>query len=284
MKKILLFAILVPFLLSCEQEVQVTLDRPVQRLVVEGRIEKVDDDRPHQQKIILSLTNDYFNSSQTPRVRGAVVSVSDDRGNVFTFVEDDTQPGTYVNADLTGEIGITYTLTIEYNNEVYEATETLLGVPPIQNIYSTFQEATLFEDEGTKVLVDFTDPADEDNYYMWEQFVNGENVLRADPGNYQSVIANDRLFNGRAIKGYLPNEETVLEPGQEVEVRQMALSKSAYDFYYLVFVETGKTGQLFDTPPASIRGNIANLTNADNYALGYFGAHGVSVRRITIEE
>lgn len=282
MKNLFSIVILVIFF-SCEEEVDVQLKNPVRRLVVEGRVEKIQGVDNPIQSVTLSWTNDYFDSNATPRVRNARVIVLDPNKVEHIFNERTDKPGTYINTTLKGEIGATYTLRVEVENQVYEASETLVAVPTIEDIYTEFQEETIFEDAGIKVLVDFTDPVDIGNYYLWEQFVDGKSVLKADPGNRENVILSDRLFNGQSINGYVPNEESLVLPGQEVLVRQIGLSKAAYDYYYLIFTETGKTGQLFDTPPATIRGNVANVTNPDNYALGYFGAHEVSEGKIVVE-
>ena len=76
----------------------------------------------------------------------------------------------------------------------------------------------------------------------------------------------------------------VIEVGNEVTIKQIGLSETAFDYYFLLFDQAGKTGQLIDTPPATIRGNIRNVTNPDNYPLGYFGASEISEMSILISE
>ena len=37
------------------------------------------------------------------------------------------------------------------------------------------------------------------------------------------------------------------------------------------------TGDIFDPPPATLRGNMVNLTNPDEIVIGYFRASDVSI-------
>lgn len=283
-KKIIIKILLIGFLgisiFSCDKEVDVNLGVPQKRLIVEGRVELQNNDIIRQ-TIQLSQLGEFFNNEQTPRATGAQVWVSNSKGEEFIYFEE--SDGLYVNNGLKGEIGEIYTLHIGWNNETFEATETLLAVPKIQNMYQVFEEENLFEDGGWKVAIDFQDVLNVPNYYFWETYLNGELQILPDPGNSQNLIAKDDFFDGQLIEGYLPNEEIVIEPGNEVSVRQIALSQNAYKYYLLLFDQAGKTGQLIDTPPAPIRGNIRNVTNPANYPLGYFGASEVSERSIIID-
>ena len=87
----------------------------------------------------------------------------------------------------------------------------------------------------------------------------------------------------KKIVGFEPNEEAPLEPGQLIEVRQIALSEQAFEFYFLLFQQTGQNS-IFPVPAALIRGNVENTTNPAHYPLGYFGASEVDVAQLTIEE
>lgn len=268
---------------SCEQEVTLSLPDPDPRLVVDGRIELINGRANHTQVITLSTMSNYFNQSETPRVTSATVSVADNKGNVFVFQHDSQTPGRYENTNLTPEVGVTYTLTIMWNGEVFEAVEKLAPVPVIDSIYQQFEEENQFEDAGIKVAIDFTDPVNEDNYYFWEVFQNGENSIIPDPGNSLNIISSDKFFNGQQVRGYFPSEEKVFDPGDMATVKHIGLSKAQYDYLFLLLEQTGQTGQLFDVPAAPIRGNVRNLTNVNKPALGYFGASQVDERSLVIQ-
>ena len=286
MKKSMIGIIFVLSIVStgCDEEVDLSLPPAPERLIIEGRVEKIIGETDYQQQVVLSTINDYFDQSQTPRVTDASVSVRDSKGNIFDYAHDSEVPGRYINDELRGEVGETYTLTVQWRDETYEATETLQPVPVIDSVYQIFEDENTFEDGGIKLAIDFVDPAGSDNYYFWELFSEGQNLILADPGNSGNVIAKDEFWDGQLIEGYIPNEEKVFDPGEEVMVRHIGISKETYDYLFLLFEQTGQTGQLIDVPPALIKGNIRNLTNQENIAMGYFGASEVDEALLLITE
>ncbi len=270
-------------LTACEKEITLTLPSPENQLVVEGRLERVQDQSTQRHTIILSKVNDYFDNEQTPRVTDAIVTVREPSGVTHAFVHGTAQPGTYANTTLVPADELTYTLRIEWNNELYEATETFTNVAEIERIYQQFEEENLFEDGGIKVAIDFTDPSGTGDNYLWELFLDGENVLVPDPGNSGNIVATDKFFDGETVEGYFPNEEKVFTPGQQVLVRQIGISRNQYDYLFILLEQTGQTGQLIDVPAAPIRGNVRNLTNPGKPALGYFGVSEISEKLIIIQ-
>ena len=284
MKKTIIIFLIAIIFISCDEKIDLTLPASPSRLIVEGRVELIKSTSEHEQQIVISTLNDFFDQSQTPRVDNAVVRVIDGNGEVYPYQHDDDDPGRYFNTDLNAEIGESYTLQIEWNQEFYEASSILVEVTPLDSVYQVFEEENAFEDGGLKLAIDFTDPIGEDNYYFWELFADGQNLILADPGNSGNVIANDRFWDGQKIEGYFPNEERVLEPGMEVIVRHIGISKETFDYLFLLFEQTGQTGQFIDVPPALIRGNIQNLTNPENIAMGYFGASEVDQRSLIVSE
>lgn len=266
---------------ACETVVDLDLPQSQQRLVVEGRIEKVQGVNSGTQQIQLSLTEDFFNTELPPAATGAVVSVRDENGSNWIFEESANAIGLYTTDNLFAEIDMEYTLSIQYGGEEYEAKETLHAVPPIDSIYQVFVEENEFEDEGIRARIDYRDPANTQNFYLWEQYADGELQLLPDPGNKFNLIASDEFYNGQQVTGYEPNEEAVLEPGQTVMIRQISISQQTYSYYFVVFEQTS-SGELFDPPPATIRGNVINTTNSANYALGYFGAAEIAEKSLII--
>ncbi|HAC25122.1 MAG TPA: hypothetical protein DCE81_09420, partial [Cytophagales bacterium] len=255
------FAALTLLASGCEKEITLTLPNPPDQLVVEGRLERLKGAPNGPQLIILSTLANYFSGTATPRVTDAQVSIRDLNGTVYPFNHDTQQPGTYTNTSLVPEFNQPYTLTIVWRGNTYQAQESLVRVTDIDSLYQQFEAENTFEDGGIKVAIDFSDPANETNYYFWELLEEGQNVIKADPGNSQNIISSDRFFNGMQVIGYFPNEEKVFEPGAEVTLRQIGISRSQYDFLFQLFEQTGQTGQLIDVPPAAIRGNVVNLTD-----------------------
>ena len=273
----------VPVFMGCERVVDIDVEEGPERLVVEGRIERRQDDPETAQSIRLSTTAPYFNNEATPVVSGAEVVVHDDEGAAYLFSESSRQPGIYENRDMRPEVGRTYTLEIDLDGESYRAVETLLPVAPIDSIYQQFEKANSFEDGGIRVKIDYKDAPGREDYYLWEQFADGVLQAEPDPGNSLNFVGSDELFDGEKVIGFEPNQEATVKSDQVVLVRQLSLSKEAFEYYSLLFEETGQN-PLFPTPASLIRGNVENLTNPQRYALGYFGASEVDTAELQIVE
>ena len=51
----------------------------------------------------------------------------------------------------------------------------------------------------------------------------------------------------------------------------------------LVSIAGSNNGSPFQSPPATVRGNIINNTNFDNYALGYFSVSEVDTQNYVVQ-
>ena len=58
-------------------------------------------------------------------------------------------------------------------------------------------------------------------------------------------------------------------------IYQQSLTKTAYEFWNAVNLEINRTGDIFETPPANVRGNISNVDNPTEEVLGLFYATAV---------
>jgi len=268
---------------GCTRVVDLTVDQGPVRLVIEGRIELRDNDPMARQRIRLTTTDAYQSSAPPPPARGATVQVADDAGRVFAFAESATEPGVYLRDGFTPVIGSQYTLTIDFQGERYEGSHRLNPVSPIDSLYFRFREKGLAQgDSGYRALIDYTDPAGTKNYYLWELLVDGTPRISTDPGNRFRIISDDRFYDGGRVLGYQPYDEEVVEPGERVTIRQVALSETGFRYFTALFEQTTGGGGPFSTPPASVRGNLSNRTNQDRYPLGFFFSAQVSERTATV--
>ncbi len=269
---------------GCERIVDVDLEEGPRRLVVEGRIEIVKEAPGSTQTIRLTTTDAFFSNAPPPPASGAAVSVRDGSGGVFPFAE--TAPGVYTTSHLAAAIATTYTLTIDWEGDTYAATATALPVAPIDRLYFVFVEKTVItEREGYRATIDYVDPAGVANFYLWEQFVDGELTLLPDPGNVLNLVSEDTFYDGQAVLAYQPNDEIALQAGQTSEIRQVALSRAAYDYYLALFEQNSLgSGDPFSIPPANVRGNVSNTTTPGRLALGYFEAAEVSVATAVVSD
>ncbi|AKD57167.1 DUF4249 domain-containing protein [Spirosoma radiotolerans] len=98
--------------------------------------------------------------------------------------------------------------------------------------------------------------------------------------NYSLTLFDDQLTNGGAVNGrqvavvpFLTRQPALLE------MRQVAITASAYWFYDLLQQQTQKTGGLADTPPTAIVGNVTNRANVREAVVGFFTASAVATTR-----
>jgi len=56
-----------------------------------------------------------------------------------------------------------------------------------------------------------------------------------------------------------------------VIIKNYGISEQYYNFMFLLLQQTtDNSGGPFETQPATVRGNCINITNPENYPLGYF--------------
>ncbi|RYF74846.1 MAG: DUF4249 domain-containing protein [Cytophagaceae bacterium] len=68
-----------------------------------------------------------------------------------------------------------------------------------------------------------------------------------------------------------------------VEIRQSALSPTAYQFYNQFQSQTQNNGGVADSPPSAIVGNIKNVANPQERIVGFFTASAVSTNRYWLD-
>ncbi len=246
------------FLYSCEEVVHVDLDTASPRLVVDASINWEQGTDGAQQKIKLTTTTSYY-SPTVPVVSGATVFVKNSTNTVFDFIEIPTT-GEYVCTNFIPQLNETYTLTVISNGQTYNATETLKSVASIQDIVQNNEGG--FTGDQIEIKTFFTDPAGEDNYYMFKYKYSNRNKL-----DYQ--VNDDKFFQGNSFFSLTNNDD--LSTGDRIDVTHYGISRSYYNYMNILLSVAGNTGgSPFQSPPATVRGNLINATNFDNYALGYF--------------
>lgn len=255
-KKIIIIVILTFICTSCEDVIDVDLDTSEPRLVVEASINWMKNTPGNIQQIKLSKTTPYFDPGVIP-ANGAVVTITDEDSNVFVFNERE-MTGIYETQNFLPALNKTYYLTIEYDGETYTGNELLMPVAEIEDAEQGI--APGFSEDEIEIKAYFTDPADTENYYLYSFEVHNKYTLDA---------YKDEFFNGNRIFAYYSNDE--LEPNDEIIIHGYGISERYYNFMFTLLSQTNdQGGGPFETQPATVRGNIVNETNSENFAFGYF--------------
>jgi len=265
---ILLFTL---FLNSCEDVVDVDLNNAPPKLVIDASINWEKGTTGNQQKIKLTTTTDYF-SDIIPSVSGATIFITNTDNTVFDFIEN-ANTGEYFCNDFVPVLNEAYTLTVLSNGQTYTAKETLLAVAKIDGIIQNNEGG--FTGNEIEIRTSYTDPANEDNYYLYKYKYS--NQIKLD-----YYVDEDNFFQGNSFFSISQNDE--LKIGDQIEVTHYGISKRFYNYMSILLSIAGSNGGgPFQSPPATVRGNIVNTTDTSNYPLGYFKLSETVTENYTIQ-
>jgi hypothetical protein len=256
--------------LGCEEVVDVDLNTAPPRLVIEASINWLRDTPGNIQAVKLSTTTDYF-SEEIPPVTDALVSVTNSEGTTFTFTQIE-EPGLYICTDFVPVLNENYTLTVVYDGETYTSTERLLATPEVKRVEQRNDGGVLGDEVEVKFF--FDDIQNETNFYFLGIF---------DP--YKVIpeygVLEDRFFENNEMFGLYFSEE--LKTGDTLTFTMNGVSQNYFNYLNILLAQAGNNAGPFSTPTSTVRGNIINQTNFDNFALGYFRLSQTEVNEYIIE-
>nr|WP_315170265.1 DUF4249 domain-containing protein [uncultured Flavobacterium sp.] len=273
MQKITFFLVFILALLSvsCEDVVDVDLNTAPPKLVIEAAINWQKGTAGNQQRIKLTTTTDYF-SSTIPKVSGAIVTITNSTNTVFNFVEM-PNTGEYFCSNFVPVIDETYTLSVVSKGQTYTATETLQAVAPITKLEQKNDGG--FTGKEIEVKAFYNDPANTPSYYLYKYVYS--NQVKSN-----LYVDRDDFFDGNEFFSISQNDE--LKKGDKIEITHYGISKAYYNYMsILVSIAGNNGGGPFQSPPATVRGNIINTADKANYPLGYFSLSEIDFRSYTIQ-
>ncbi|MDK2770895.1 MAG: DUF4249 domain-containing protein [Flavobacterium sp.] len=258
-------------LISCEDVIDVDLSTGKPKLVIDASLKWQKGTAGNEQTIILSTTAGFYEEN-VPAATGATVFVTNGNNDVFNFIEI-PNTGEYFCDNFVPEIYQNYTLTVIYNGETYTATETLIAVPPINGVVQDNNGG--FTGNQIEVRFFYDDIPNLDNYYLI-QFNTSITFLP------EYDVISDEFFQNNQMFGLYTNED--LNANDNVTLTLQGISESYYNYMNILLGIAGSNGgSPFQTPPATVRGNIVNQTNFDNYALGFFRLSEIDSMQYTVE-
>lgn len=275
MKKVFQYISLVLITLlffGCEKVVDVDLDTAPPKLVVDASIQWIKGTLGNEQKIKLTTTAPYYNST-VPIVSGATVFITNSANVIFNFIEI-PNTGEYLCTDFQPVINETYILTVIYNGQTFTATETLTAVPDIENTIEQNNQGGFTGDE-IEIKFFYQDNGAEDNFYM----IGIKTNYKPFP---EYGVLEDRFFQGNQMFGLYSNKD--LKPGDLINIKLYGISQQYYNYMNVLLSVAGSTGgSPFQSPPATVRGNVVNQGDENNFALGYFNLSEVDTVDYTIQ-
>jgi len=310
-KRLLIFLLLFCSVCTCIDPYSPKLNGFKSFLVVDALL--TNENRAYYVK--LSRTKEVQNE-QTEMVSGASVSIRNNDGNNILLQEIST--GIYITDSLTfkGETGNSYTLNIKTREGTEYESESCL-MYPVQQIdtiyYSKDQEIINNGSEtndGIRIFVD-SRSGEGSKYFRWA-YTEWWKFSIPYPKQYDYINKNDippvalvkrtcwnsnssdeiliQSTESRLIDRIEKEPVLFIASGKSdrlliqycIQVRQLSLSKSEFEFWDQMnqIHETG--GDIFEKQPFSIISNIHNINNPDEPVLGYFQVSAVDQKKIYI--
>lgn len=303
------FLTLVLFMVSCIDDLNIATEETLRVLVVEGGI--TTEPGPHY--IYLSKSAKYGTVFEdfSKKVSRAFVRIRDQKGNQIILSETDA--GTYETPrSFKAEVGSSYSLVIETTNgESYSSIpEEVIEVPQIESLSLNYKRLpsiseNLF-DHGIEVYSNFQDNSDRQDYLMYrnsglflvqtqpENFIvvngNGNEIpapkdccsvcyVSETNGDSELRVLSDQDFNGNntsQLASFILDDGARYVDKYMIRIHQHSLTSEAYRFFDLLKNQLSIGGNLFDPPPATLRGNMININEPQSPVIGYFFASDVS--------
>ena len=287
-------------LFSCEDVIDVELQTTEPRLVVNGLL-RVDVNQEFVPvEIRVSETTDFFEDNVPTQLDDNAIifygqpnpDSPDIIDNLASSSLTELEPGSgiYVpdpsfDADqriLTSNIypNTVFILVMEHKGRRYASRTPFSTTVPIDNLEQGTE--TLFDDDDKELKITITDTPDIDNYYVFD-FSEGE-----------FLALDDQFIDGQEFEfSYFVERD--LESGEEIEVSILGADQEFFNYMDLLVEQTEDNGGVFETPAATVRGNIFDVTGLDNnllfdnvnrpdaFPLGYFAVVQEFKRTIVIE-
>lgn len=290
-----LYILILLSIASCIDPIDFKEERRGRQLVIDGRIS--DDDGPHE--VNLRRTTESIRISVP--VTGATIYLKDDTGNEAPFFE--VQEGKYLTEEgaITGIIGRSYHIkvtTVDGTEYISEPETLPARTATLDAMNYDFGRIDIFDSVEAFIDVNITDTTDP-FYLRWDV----EDVYQFRPTDYPDPFNNippscyvkaypntdeAQLFDGTNIQVdkiiqkqiYAQKINETFKERHYINVYQRNLSQKSYIYWTQVNQTVASVGSIFDTPPAAIRGNISNINDSTERALGYFEAVSSDTIRI----
>ena len=284
MKHYLLYGLLGFLIWGCEDVVDVETPSEPPRLSLDALIRLDLSQTTQRVKVKAGLTGSFFGEPQ-PATLSLITIANPEKPNTFEnpnyIVLEESAPGVYEgfkNTDFftSGEL----LLQVEYEDQIYLARTRFVPTVPIDSLAQG--DGTLFNGDETEVIVSFTDDGDRDDFYLFDFDFN------------EYLVTEDEFYQGQQFTfSYFYDGN--LEPGMEVEISIMGVDEGLYAYMDQLIEQAGDLQGPFQTPAATVRGNIINATDIDNidsfdnvdnpnnFVLGYFAVVQELKSSITIE-
>ncbi|WP_182921425.1 DUF4249 domain-containing protein [Pedobacter planticolens] len=301
--KVIYIVIIALIITSCKEPYAPNLTKTNNNLlVIEGFINTGADST----LINLSKTVLVDNKNTASPELNATVTVESDANN--TYLLKDIGKGLYVSAGLNLDNSKKYRLRIKTSKGTVYISDFVEPkvAPPIDDVVWDIK------DDGVQIYVNTHDNTNNSKYYRWEYndtwefqaeyysmyISNGKDVVDRNQltDNIFTCWAGGKSSNvliGSSIKSekdiihkspltFIPTDAEKISVKYSILVKQMVLTKDAYDFWERLKKNTENLGSIFDAQPSQLTGNVHNAADLSEPVIGYIGAGTTQTKRIFI--
>lgn len=292
-------------MISCLTPINFPADVGKARIAISGQVSTISD----RNIVTIGRTAD---TQRLPfPVEGASVILVDELGRFFYYYENPDNPGDYLLDGFAAEPGLKYHLIVTLQEgEVYQSKpeRVPLAVGTISTSFEIvkqiitdsgganleksflkiYAKSGLPETPGEVYLkwgveevfaivpTDFPDPFGytPPNCYVYQN-ADPQHVALFNGANVETASIENNLVASREI-------DNTFFDRHYFTTYQSATTKEAYEYWYKVNVLANQVGSIFDSPPAEITGNIANINKPAEKVNGYFQAVNQSFDRFFI--
>jgi len=237
---------------SCEEVIDLNLDQHEKRVVIDANLFVDETD---YNKITLSYSAPFYADGyqyiSTASVK--ITNTSTNESYPFTY----TSNGTYENSNFDPETNATYELEVIVEGKTYRATSKVWQAPEIEKIEQVNDGG--FTGDMKEVQFYYRDDANTEDYYLSQIKDSEENDF---------FNGNDLFTNGNLMSdSYAAEDEQV---GETIFYGLAKIDKDYYSYLSKLFSNAATAGNPFATPTGTLKGNIINTTNENEFPLGYF--------------
>ena len=269
---LLLFALTIS-LFSCEDVIEVEVQNTTPMLVIDAQFNMYTKEQQLRLEggVRLSFSANYFDE-ELPVVKDALVTITHLNSGLEYPLLFDESIGMFVpdKIDFLTDFNSKYELSVLHQGQAYTGSTVFVPVPPI--LKAVQGTKTLFSGDETEIILSFQDFSEREDFYLYDF---GQEIYRP---------IEDRFFQGEefVFSHFYSSDE--VKVGDLITIKAHGVEEQYYNYFNLILTLTDSNGGPFQSLPASSRGNILNVTQPDNYPLGYFLISESDQKQLLIEE
>lgn len=269
---LLLFALTIS-LFSCEDVIEVEVQNTTPRLVIDAQFNMYTKEQQLRLEggVRLSFSANYFDE-ELPVVKDALVTITHLNSGLEYPLLFDESIGMFVpdKIDFLTDFNSKYELSVLHQGQAYTGSTVFVPVPPI--LKAVQGTKTLFSGDETEIILSFQDFSEREDFYLYDF---GQEIYRP---------IEDRFFQGEEFVFSHFYSSGEVKVGDLITIKAHGVEEQYYNYFNLILTLTDSNGGPFQSLPASSRGNILNVTQPDNYPLGYFLISESDQKQLLIEE